>query len=121
MKFIKNDFCDKILLVLSDNEHCTDKEIKLIIPNTFEASSEKHIPEVSTINNNEIIVMVGTKNHPMDDDHFIEWIGIETDKGFMVKYLKPGDKPEAKFYLTEGEKFLNAISYCNLHSLWSRN
>ncbi len=54
----------------------------------------------------------------MQDVHFIEWISIETDKGYQVKSLNPGEEPKAKFLLLEGEKLLNVYAYCNLHGLW---
>jgi superoxide reductase len=55
----------------------------------------------------------------MIDAHYIMFIAIETTKGKQVKYLKPGEKPCAEFLLAEGEEFVKAYEYCNLHSLWS--
>lgn len=42
-------------------------------------------------------------------------------QGFQRKTLKPGDKPEAVFALTEGDKAVAAYAYCDLHGLWSAN
>ena len=53
----------------------------------------------------------------MADDHWIQWIVLETDKGVYRKTLNPGDIPEAKFTLTD-EKLLAAYEYCNKHGLW---
>ena len=38
--------------------------------------------------------------------------------GRSDKKLEPGDEPKACFALCEGEKFVAAYAYCNLHSLW---
>ena len=51
----------------------------------------------------------------MDENHYIEWIEISTDKGESKKFLKPGDKPEAAFPV---KREVKARAYCNLHGLW---
>ena len=38
--------------------------------------------------------------------------------GMQMKWLKPGDKPEAMFKLADGEVAVAAYEYCNLHGLW---
>ena len=62
--------------------------------------------------------MVGEVAHPMADVHFIEWIAIETTHGVQRKCLKPGQDPKAEFLLADGEKYIAAYAYCNLHGLW---
>jgi len=37
---------------------------------------------------------------------------------YLVKELKPGDKPIVEFALSEGEKIEAVYEYCNLHGLW---
>ena len=54
----------------------------------------------------------------MIDAHYIEWIAIETTNGSQKKILKPGEEPKAEFLLADGEKFVAAYAYCNLHGLW---
>ena len=49
-------------------------------------------------------------------EHYIQWIVLETENGFRVAELKPGDKPEVKFF--ENEKVIAVYEYCNLHGLW---
>ena len=65
------------------------------------------------------MVFVGEVEHPMVDVHYIMLIAIETNLGKHVKYLKPGEKPYAEFLLADGEQFIKAYEYCNIHSLWS--
>ena len=55
------------------------------------------------------------------EEHSIKWIVLETAEGFQRKTLKPGDKPEAVFALTEGDNAVAAYAYCDLHGLWSAN
>ena len=56
--------------------------------------------------------------HPMVEEHYIEWIDVQTSQGFQHKVLNPGDKPQACFSLCEGETVEAVYAYCNLHGLW---
>ena len=78
---------------------------------------EKHIP-VYKIEGNKVTVMVGEVEHPMAEDHFIEWISIQTKCGNQRKVLKAGDKPEVCFYICEDDEIEAVYAYCNLHGLW---
>lgn len=78
---------------------------------------EKHVP-VLTMNGNTLLVAVGSTAHPMLPGHFIEWIYVKTDRGAYRKNLRAGEEPKAFFTLEEGEKVVEAYSYCNLHGLW---
>ena len=98
---------------------CCDNDMKELIPGTVDASLEKHVPVVE-VNGANVRVLVGAAEHPMVPEHFIEWIVVETDKGFQVKRLTPGEKPHAEFVLAEGETFVAAYEYCNLHGLWKK-
>lgn len=96
---------------------CCGQKMQEIVPGTVEASGEKHIP-VYTVEDNIVTVMVGSVEHPMLPEHYIEWISLETNMGNQRKELNPGDKPVAKFALLPGEEVVAAYAYCNLHSLW---
>ncbi len=96
---------------------CCGQKMDEIIPNTTDAAQEKHVP-VITQEGNLVTVTVGSVNHPMLPEHFIEWISIETDKGNQRKVLQPNTAPTAQFALLDGEKIITAYAYCNLHGLW---
>ena len=87
-----------------------------LVPNTVEASGEKHIPAVH-VGENRVEVNVGSVNHPMEEVHWIEWVQLITDQGSYRKWLNPGQAPNVSFLLN-GEKPLAVYAYCNLHSLW---
>ena len=89
----------------------------LLKANTVDAAVEKHVPSVS-INNNVLDVVVGSVVHPMLEEHYIMFIAVETENGFMVKYLKPNEEPKASFVLNE--KAIAVYEYCNLHGLWKK-
>jgi len=94
---------------------CCGKPMVLKVENTQDAVVEKHVPEVQKIEGG-IKVKVGSVEHPMTEEHHIEFIEVHTENKVYRKYLKPGEKPEADFKLEE--KVLFVREYCNLHGLW---
>jgi len=95
---------------------CCNQPMKLKIENTTEAATEKHIPVIEKVDGG-VLVKVGSVEHPMLDNHYIEWIEVHTENNVYRKFLKPGEKPEAFFKLDE--EVLFAREYCNLHGLWT--
>jgi len=95
---------------------CCGQNMKLMEENTLEAAVEKHVPIIERIDSG-VIVKVGSVEHPMSEDHYIEFIELLVD-GVRVckKFLKPGEKPEATFPVKEGNMIARA--YCNLHGFW---
>lgn len=85
--------------------------------NSTDAAGEKHVPQV-TINGQEVIVEVGSVAHPMLEEHYIQGVYIETKNGGQLRRFQPGDEPKAVFVLAEGDEFVAAYEYCNLHGLW---
>lgn len=120
MKFVKCEVCGKIVAVVQDSAcptKCCGEPMKEIVPNTTDASKEKHVPEYK-VENGVVHVVVGSVEHPMLDNHYIEWILLETNLGNQRKALKPGQKPAADFALLPGEEVKAVYAYCNLHSLF---
>ena len=95
---------------------CCGQKMDELIPNTVEASGEKHIPAVK-VHDDVVEVNVGSVNHPMEEVHWIQWVQLVTDQGSQRKHLNPGEAPNVKFSLA-GEKPLAVYAYCNLHGLW---
>jgi superoxide reductase len=100
---------------------CCGQPMELLNEKTEDAGKEKHVPVIE-IKDDEIIVKVGSVPHPMEEKHYIEWIELIVDGEIYRKYLKPGDKPEAKFKLTKiaKEEKIKAREYCNVHGLWMK-
>lgn len=97
---------------------CCGQPMQLLVPNTVDASAEKHVPVV-TRDGNKITVRVGSAEHPMTDEHYIQWIYLLTPSGGQRKCLAPSDKPEATFCVCCEDGEFEAYAYCNLHGLWS--
>ena len=95
---------------------CCGQKMTKLEAGVVEASREKHIPEVK-VDGNIVTATVGSVIHPMSEEHSIQWIYLETDKGGQRKCLKPGDAPTVTFAITD-EKPVAVYAYCNLHGLW---
>ena len=67
---------------------------------------------------NHVHVVVGETKHPMLEEHFIEWITLNTNQGIYRKQLNPGQEPVADFCLCDGEYLEEVYAYCNLHGVW---
>ena len=79
------------------------------------ADFRKHVPVVEKTSNG-YHVRVGSVEHPMLNEHYIQWIELLTPKSVLRCELKPGCKPEATFFTNE--ECLCVREYCNLHGLW---
>ena len=118
-KFYICSHCGNIVTKIKDAKVpvvCCGQKMDELIPNTVDASNEKHVPVVK-VEGKQVLVNVGAVNHPMVDEHYIEWVYVETENGGSFKYLKPGSQPQVKFDLGD-EKAVAVYAYCNLHGLW---
>lgn len=98
------------------NIECCNTKMTKIEANTFEASTEKHIP-VYELSNSEIIVTIGEIEHPMEEDHYIMWVMLESNNEVTKINLKPGDLPKVRFkYISNSTLY----AYCNKHGLWKK-
>ena len=117
-KFYKCLLCGNVVEKVVDSGVsvvCCGKEMMELVPNTVEASGEKHIPVVTRVDDCSIKVEVGSVPHPMLPEHHIAFIYVETENGGIRMDLS--DKPEAVF-CTCVEKPIAVYEYCNLHGLW---
>ena len=118
-KFYICPHCGNVVEMVKDagvKPFCCGQKMTELVPNTVEASGEKHIPAV-TVKDGIVEVNVGTVDHPMVDVHYIEWVYVKTEQGGQRKHLKPGDAPNVTFHLGD-DKAVAVYAYCNLHGLW---
>ena len=118
-RFYKCDHCGNLTgLIMNKGVPlvCCGQNMTELVPNTVEASTEKHIPAV-TAETGSICVQVGSAPHPMEDGHHIEFVYVQTEQGGQRKCLKPGMEPKCGFSFVE-DKPVAVYAYCNLHGLW---
>lgn len=120
MEFYRCKKCGQIIAIVKTTGVpviCCGEPMEKLVPGSVDASLEKHVP-VFDVKDNTVHVTVGSIDHPMTKEHFIEWIALQTKFGNQRKVLKPGDEPKACFAMCEGDAIEAVMAYCNLHGLW---
>ncbi len=95
---------------------CCGEPMELQKEKTQDSAVEKHVPYIEKTNDGILVKVGQNQDHPMEEKHYIEWIQVIVDSVSYRKFLKPGDKPQAKFEI-KGDKIV-AREYCNIHGLW---
>ncbi len=114
----KCNVCGNIVMVMHAGVGklvCCGQPMRLMEEKSEDVGMEKHVPVIEKTATG-IKVKVGSIPHPMEEAHYIEWIELTADDKVCMKFLKPGDAPEAEFDV-RAEK-LSAREYCNIHGLW---
>ena len=121
-KFYVCKHCGKIIAVVKESGvpvMCCGQKMTELVPGTTDAAVEKHVPSY-VVEGNKVIVTVGEVEHPMAEEHYIEWVSIQTKQGNQRKALKPGEAPKICFSICEGDEVEAVYAYCNLHGLWKK-
>ena len=114
----KCDICGNIVEVLHDGVGelvCCGEPMNLLTEKSEDAGLEKHVPVIEKAGD-QVKVKVGSMPHPMEPNHYIEWIEIVADDKTCRAFLKPNSKPEATFETKAGR--IKAREYCSIHGLW---
>ncbi len=98
---------------------CCGKPMNLLEEKTIEQEGEeKHVPVIE-IEGNKVKVKVGSVPHPMEKEHWIQFIELIRGGKIIAKaQLSQGNAPEAEFCLDSTEN-LRARELCNIHGLWT--
>ncbi len=110
--------CGNIVEVLHGGEGelvCCGEPMQLLDEKTTDSGNEKHVPVIEKIDSG-YKVAVGSVRHPMQEEHFIEWIELLADGKAYRQFLQPGSEPEAVFDV-KGDS-VSAREHCNVHGLW---
>ncbi len=118
MEVYKCAACGNIVEVLTGGAGelvCCGQPMARAKENTTDAAVEKHVPTMIKINDGWQ-VNIGSVDHPMSAEHFIEWVELIVEGTVYREFLKPGDNPTAFFPCKAASA--SARAYCNLHGLW---
>jgi superoxide reductase len=110
--------CGNIVEVLTGGAGqlvCCDEPMQLLDEKTADATTEKHVPVIEKIDGG-FKVKVGSVPHPMQPEHYIEWIELLADGKAYRQFLEPGGEPEAVFAIEAAS--VSAREHCNVHGLW---
>jgi len=118
LQIYKCEICGNIVEVLHEGQGelvCCGQPMVLLSEKTEDQGNEKHVPVIERTERG-VKVKVGAVTHPMEENHYIEWIQVIADGRVYRKFLNPGDSPEAEFAITPEE--FEAREYCSVHGLW---
>lgn len=116
----KCEICGNVVEILHEGQGelvCCNQPMKLQEENTEGEYAEKHAPIVED-DENDFLVKIGNIPHPMEDEHYIEWIEATSETGEICKvFLNPKEDKvaEARFLFQP----VSARMYCNKHGLWT--
>jgi len=94
---------------------CCGEPMKLQEEKIKDEGLEKHVPVIEKTEKG-FKVKVGSVPHPMQKEHYIEWIELIAEGKAYRKFLKPEDDPEAEFNIDAQN--VSVREYCNIHGLW---
>jgi len=105
----------EVLIVGGGELVCCQKPMELQEAKTEDQGQEKHVPVIEKTETG-IKVKVGEVPHPMEEEHYIQFIEIIANGKIYRQELQPGQAPEAEFKI-KAENII-AREYCNIHGLW---
>ena len=116
-KFYLCKKCGNVVSLLVDGGGsllCCSEPMEELTVNTLDAALEKHIPHCD-VRDGKIVVRVGEVMHPMDNDHYINFLALEHDDTIEIHNFKPNEEPIWTFNYIENS---TVYAYCNKHGLW---
>ncbi len=116
-KFYLCKKCGNVVTLLVNGKGtltCCGEPMEELTVNTTDAALEKHVPTCD-VRDNKIVVKVGKVLHPMDDDHYINFVALEYDGTIDIHNFKPGDEP---IWIFDYQENSTVYAYCNKHGLW---
>jgi superoxide reductase len=90
---------------------------------------EKHVPQLIVTNEcglipdacRDVHIKVGSVPHPMQEDHWIQWVDIYVNKRFTARYQLTPENLQAAVGVHLKNSVtgtLTAIEHCNKHGNW---
>ena len=87
VKFYRCSHCGQIIAFVENKNIpvvCCGEPMQEIVPGTSDGAVEKHVP-VYHVNGNLVEVNIGEVDHPMTEEHYIEWVVLQTKQGNQRK------------------------------------
>ena len=118
LEIYKCDACGNIVEVVNGGDGelvCCGSPMAKMDAKTADQGKEKHVPVIEK-KGSKITVKVGDVPHPMEPNHYIQWIELLADGRAYLQFLEPGAAPEAVF--TVEADSVSAREHCSIHGLW---
>lgn len=120
LEFYKCETCGNVKVdICTDTKDCCNTDMIMMVPNTVDAATEKHLP-TATFDGNYLNVKVGEIIHPMTKEHLIDAIYVIADNGIIAKKkLTASDTPEYSFKIDDAN-IVDVYASCNIHGIWKK-
>jgi len=121
IRFYKCETCGNLVCTIEESGNplnCCGRQMHELISASTDGALEKHVP-VYQWEDEDLYVKIGEKLHPMEKYHHIEFVVVETTRGFLVEKINNMPTPNARFKLNSDHNIINIYIYCNLHGLYS--
>ena len=121
MEFLRCNHCGNIIAYVKNTGvkvSCCGEPMMPLVAKNDDIGNEKHVP-VYKKEGKYLVVDVSSVEHPMSEEHYIEWVALVTKHGNKRKVLKPNMKPSVKFLIEEDDEVVELYAYCNIHGLWT--
>jgi len=113
------EICGQVVSVLTKGAGtlvCCGVDMTLLVPNSTDASEEKHVPVV-TRDGDTYTIEVGEVPHPMEPNHYIDFIVFEC-AGSSCVYKLDVDGPPSKTITMCTCEPTAVYAFCNIHGLF---
>lgn len=117
--FYRCNKCGNLVAVVNKGvctPQCCGQPMEKLVAGSTDAATEKHVP-VAVREGADVKVTVGSVEHPMLEEHSIQWIALAQGDRVEIHHLHPGEKPQTVF-ASVAEGPATVYEYCNLHGLW---
>ena len=117
IKFYLCKKCGNVVALLVNGKGtltCCGEAMEQLTENTSDAALEKHVPTYDA-RDGKIVVKVGETLHPMDEEHYINFVALVDGENVEIHNFKPSDEPICTFDYKENSVI---YAYCNKHGLW---
>ena len=120
-KFFHCNVCGNVMAAVIPSgvvPYCCESEMRELMPQDPEGTSEQHVPEVTLEPGNKVKIKIGKDYHPCTYEHHICFIVVETDRSVTMRHMEAIELPEIVIQCDGRPTAVYA--YCNRHGLWRK-
>lgn len=113
------DICGNVIEIANTGAPalvCCGKPMAKLEAKSGDEGKEKHMPIIEDMGD-KVMVRIGSTAHPMENDHYIVFVEVMTEKEIFKHEFQPGDNPTAMFNIKKSE-IKDVREFCNKHMLW---
>lgn len=96
---------------------CCNQKMQKLEAKSEDSTLEKHVPFVEETENGVLVKVGQNQAHPMNEDHHIKFIEVQTKDMIFKAELNADGAPQAEFPVKKTD-IVKVREWCNLHGLW---